>query len=369
MHGSSTRNANRDYQATMKYSRTFTFLLLMVALIGTPIEFAVVASAHPDKHARKASGPVIERVIAANPSVALSLCIASGDIKVHGWDRNEVRARSNDAPEIEFRRPAGARDSDPAREITVMIADRTPRRDGSCSFEGEIELDVPRGASVRLQTRDGDIQVADVSTVSANTQAGDLDLAGVKRSAEAHTIGGNISLRNSTGSAELHSVGGTIEAGGVGPAVAGDAFEAATVGGDIRLDKTSFVELVARTVSGDLSLSGPLAVGGRYEFKTISGDVSLTLPADSSFRLDAKLSRDTELVTDFPLRMTSGLSAAPSQSSRRTGPPEKGDAMIDPDTLVKGSGYSLQHISGVYGSGNALITVSSFSGAINLRKK
>ncbi len=228
---------------------------------------------------------------------------------------------------------------------------------------------MPRGANVRLQTRDGDIQVADVSTVSANTQAGDLDLAGVKRSVEAHTIGGNISLRNSTGSAELHSVGGNIEAGGVGPAVAGDVFEAATVGGDIRLDKTSFVELEARTVGGDLSLSGPLAVGGRYEFKTISGDVSLTLPADSSFRLDAKLSRGAELVTDFPLRLTSEPSAPLSQSSRRTGPPAKDDAMIDPETLVKGSGYSLQHIRGVYGTGNALITVSSFSGAINLRKK
>ena len=352
----------------MKYSRTFTFPLLLVALIGTPIGFAVVASAHPDKHARKAPGPVVERVVAADPSVALSLCIASGDLKVHGWDRNEVRARSNDAAEIEFRRPAGARDSNPAREITVMIADTTPRRAGSCSFEGDIELDVPRGASVRLQTRDGDIQVADVSTVSANTQAGDLDLAGVKRSVEARTIGGNISLRNSTGSAQLHSVGGTIEAGGVGPAVAGDAFEAATVGGDIRLDKTSFVELEARTVDGDLSLSGPLAVGGRYEFKTISGDVSLTLPADSSFRLDATLSRGGELVTEFPLKTTEpkGLS---SQSPPRSGPPAKGDLSIDPDTLIKGTGYGLQRISGVYGTGDALITASSFSGAIHLKKK
>jgi len=352
----------------MKYSRTFTFPLLMVTLMGSPIVFAVVAYAHPDKHARKAPGPVVERVVAADPNVALSLCIGSGDIKAHGWDRNEVRVRSTDAAEIEFRRPAGARDSDPAKEITVMIADTTPKRAGSCSFEGDIELDVPRGASVRLQTRDGGIQVADVSTVSANTQAGDLDLTGVKRSVEARTIGGNISLRNSTGSAALHSVGGNIEAGGVGPAVTGDAFEAATVGGDIRLDKTSFAELEARTVDGDLSLSGPLAVGGRYEFKTISGDVSLSLPADSSFRLDAKLSRGAELVTDFPLRMTSEPSVAP-QSSRRTGPPAKSDAMIDPDALVKGSGYSLQRISGVYGTGNAMITVSSFSGAINLRKK
>ena len=353
----------------MKYFRVFRVPLLMVALIGSAFGLTAGAFARADKHAKQVSGPTVERVVAANPNVTVSVCLVSGDIKIHGWDRNEVRARSNDADAIEFRRPAGDREADPATEITVLLSDMPSHRSGPCSADADIELDVPRGAVVRLQTRDGDIQVLDVSTVSATTQAGDLDLGGVKRSVEAHTIGGNISLRNSTGSTRLYSVGGNIEARGVGSAAAGDSFEAATVGGDITIEKTGFVQLKARTVSGALSLSGPLAVGGRYEFKTISGDITLALPPDSSFRLDATLSRGGELVTEFPLKMTTEPKSLSSQSSRRSGPPAKGDLTIDPDVLIKESGYGLQRMSGVYGTGDALITASSFSGAIRLRKK
>ncbi len=350
----------------MKYFRLFRVSFLIAALISSA--FGLIDGARADKHAKKITGPVVERVVAVQPNVAVSVCLVSGDIKVHGWDRSEVRARSNDAETIEFRRPAGDRESEPAKEITVLLSDMPSHRSGPCSADADIELDVPRGAIVRLQTRDGDIQVLDVSAVSASAQGGDLDLGGVKRSVEAHTIGGNISLSNSTGSIRLYSVGGSIEASGVGPATAGDNFEAATVGGDITIEKTTFVQLKARTVDGALNLSGPLAAGSRYEFKTISGDISLALPADSSFRLDATLSRGGELVTEFPLKTTEpkGLS---SQSPPRSGPPAKGDLSIDPDTLIKGTGYGLQRISGVYGTGDALITASSFSGAIHLKKK
>jgi Putative adhesin len=352
----------------MKYFRLFRVPLLMVALIGSAFGLTAGALARTDKHTKKVSGPTVERVMAANPNVAVSVCLVSGDIKVHGWDRNEVRVRSSDADAIEFRRSAGEREADPAKEITVLLSDM-PHRSGPCSADADIELDVPRGAIVRLQTRDGNIQVIDVSTVSATAQAGDLDLGGVKRSVEAHTIGGNISLKNSTGSTRLYSVGGSIEVRGVGPAAARDSFEAATVGGDITLEKVGFVQLKARTVDGALSLTGPLAVGGRYELMTISGDISLALPADSSFRVDATLSRGGELVTEFPLKMSTEANSPSSQSSRRSGPPAKGDLTIDPDVLTRGSGHGLQRINGVYGTGDALITASSFSGTIHLRKE
>jgi hypothetical protein len=350
----------------MKYFRISRVPLLTVALIGSVFGFTAGALAHPDKHTKK-SGPAVERVVAADPRASVSVCLVSGDIKVHGWNRNEVRVRSNDADAIEFRLPAGARESAPAKDITVLLSDRTAHRSGPCSVDADIELDVPRDAVVRLQTRDGSIQVVDVSAVSAHTQSGDLDLEGVKRSVEAATIGGDISLRNSTGSTNLRSVGGNIEARDIGPAVAGDTLQASTVGGDITLEKNSFVEVKAKTVGGGLSLSGALAVGARYEVSTISGDISLALPADASFRLEATLSRGGELVTEFPLRMINE-SKEPSQSSRGSGSTAKGDLTID-HILLQGYDHGLQRISGVYGTGNALITASSFSGSINLRKK
>ena len=341
----------------------------MVALTGSAFEVTAGKLAAADKHTKKIRGPIVERVVAADPSVTVSVCLVSGDIRVHGWDRNEVRARSNDVDAIEFRRQAGARESDPAKEITVLLSDMRPHRLGSCSADANIELDVPRGATVRLQTRDGNIQVVDVSVLTANAQSGDLDFAGIKRSVEAATIGGNISLRDSGGPTTLHSVGGSIEARGVRPAAGGDTFEAATVGGDITLEEIGSAKVKVKTVGGSLSLSGALAAGARYEFKTFSGDISFALPLDSSFRLDATLSQGGELVTEFPLKIITESKEPSSQSSRRSGPQAKGDLTIDPDALIKGSNHGLQRISGVYGTGDALITVSSFSGAINLRKK
>jgi hypothetical protein len=41
----------------------------------------------------------------------------------------------------------------------------------------------------------------------------------------------------------------------------------------------------------------------------------------------------------------------------------------DPDDLARAIGYGLQHISGVYGTGDAMFTISSFTGAVYLQKK
>ena len=318
------------------------------------VALATGALASPDKHPR--TGSEIERVVAADPGVVLTVCSVSGDISVHGWDRSQVRARSRDAGEIEFKRPAGVADSVAAKELTVLIGDQMRGRAGSCLLNGNIELDVPRGASVRLRTQNGDIQVIDVATVSAKTQSGKVELDGVKLSAEASTIGGRISLRDSAGSARLSSVGGDVEVRRAG----GDTFAATSVGGDITMDQTSYRDLKISTVDGALNLSGALTAGGHYQFKTISGNVSLALPADSSFRLDAKLSRGTQLVNDFALRPTAEPDRSPPQPPR---PPTKRVAPDDPET------YGMQHVNGVYGTGDASISVSSFTGAIYVRKK
>ena len=44
----------------------------------------------------------VERAINVDSAVAVSLCVASGNISVHGWDRSEVRVRSADAVKIEL---------------------------------------------------------------------------------------------------------------------------------------------------------------------------------------------------------------------------------------------------------------------------
>ena len=120
----------------------------------------------------------VEQTIAVEPNVIVSLCIASGSITVHGWERNEVQARSKDAEAINFRR-ASASNAGPASRIEVLISDPADGPEGrtdSCNAFSDVELNVPRGAIVQLQTRDGDVTVSDVTEARVETQNGDIDL-------------------------------------------------------------------------------------------------------------------------------------------------------------------------------------------------
>ena len=341
----------------MKYSKAFIILFVMVC--------SAVVVARSDKHGKK-SGPAVERTVAADPNVLISVCVASGEIKVRGWDRNEVRARTSDSPELELRR-SGPSASGSAKEIIVLASkDQRHQRD-SCSADADIEIDVPRGASVKVQIRDGDIHVTDVLAIQAKTMNGDINIAGVKGKAEADTLSGNISLTNSNGSAKLHSVGGNVEASGVGPAAAGDALNAASVGGDVTIEKSGYATVTAGSVGGNLNLSGPLSRDARYELNTISGDIHLTLPADASFRLDAKLSQNADFTSDFPLKVKKEDESTESVPKPPTPPKTKHRVSVPPDPPK--SFYGLQHISAVYGTGDALLTISSFSGGVYLQRK
>ena len=371
----------------MKFPTTLLLSILLVSF--------TVTSARTDKHDDKGRGSKIERTIAADANVSVSACVMSGSIKVHGWDRKEVRARSLDAAEIEFRRIDETNDAGPARKIELLISDKAqgPRHANPCESFSEIELDVPRGATVQLQTRDGEINVFEVSTVYASTQNGDVNIDRASKTVDAGTIGGSIMLKNSSGRVNLHSAGGSIEAIDVRPAETGDSFEAASLGGDITLERIGHVQLNGHTLNGSLCVTGPLAHGARYSFRTISGDLTLTLPADSSFKVSAKFSHGADIITDFPLTVTKLGSPEPSPAAKANAahpaanpkpspaaspkdddPPvvarvpvitktQKGTVVVD---LSK---FALRRIEGIHGSGDATIELASFSGTIHLRKQ
>jgi len=367
----------------MKRPLTFVFLIL---ILSSPS-----ISAHRDKRDEKARGQKIERTISADANVWISVCLASGSISVHGWDRNEVRAHSSEAAEIQFQRDE-PNSSKAAKKISLLVLDKMPgaKHGGPCESFSELELDVPRGATVQLKTRDSDISVVDVATIYANTQNGDVEIEHASKSVDAGTIGGAISLKTSSGSISLHSAGGSIDADNVRPTEAGDSFEATSLGGDITLNHIGHTQVKARTLNGSLCLTGALAHGGRYDLRTTSGDLNLTLPADSSFKVIANFSQSAEVITDFPLTLLPQPSVhpmpapapfpAPSPSANST-PPEPPVAVDEEGgrakVKTKKSGtividlpsFALRRIEGIHGTGDATLILASFSGTIHLHKK
>jgi hypothetical protein len=316
-----------------------SFLIIPVLIIS-----CAAAMARPDKHKPKADDQEVERTTAADPKVVLTVCLGSGNITVHGWDRNQVHARMSDGMQIEFQPPA-ASNSAPPKELNLGMNDGQPGPSKRCLPFGNLELDVPREATVKVQGGDAEINASGVAKVSINTQNGAVTVEQVTGAVDVNTLGGEITVVNSQGAIKVHSVGGDIEVHDVSPRAPEDVCEVGTVGGDITLAQISHSQVKVNTVGGDVEFSSALARGGRYNFQTISGDLSLTLPPDSSFRLNATLQGEVD--SDFPLKYSSPNVEETDSTSR----------------------HLPQRIEGTYGTGDALITLSSFNGSIQLRKK
>jgi hypothetical protein len=359
-----------------------------VVLISFFVLLVPADLAYADGHRAKSGGQKIERSIAAAPTVAVSLCVDSGDVTVRGWDKNEVFARSSEVGRIELKRPDAGSQSGAATKVLVWLADKTEEQQekGGCHAFGDVELMVPRGASLYLKTGDGRIDVGDVASVFARSETGDISIQKASRSVEAISFSGEISVENSTGRMAMKSVSGVVSATNLRPNDENDCFEASTISGDIQLDDVDHQQVSVKTANGKIDLSGPLAHQGRYTFNTTSSDVTLSLPTNASFRLNARVARDREVTSDFPLTLTiedpvpviaPKPTPAPEPRPQRAAEPEPKEpvvVMVDPQEkvikvkpVVIKTIYSLRRINAVHGSGDALITIASFSGTIHLK--
>jgi hypothetical protein len=360
--------------------------------------------AHTNDRRDKVSPQQIERTVSADPGVTVSLCVMSGSVSVQGWDRNEVQVQSSHVGQMELKRLDGARASGPAAKLTVLMAGKGEggrRNSGDCQAFGDLELMVPRGASVYVETGDGSIHVSEVATVYAKSQSGDIEIEKASRSVEAGSFGSDISIKDSSGRIAIKSVGGDLTAADIRANDSSDCFEATTISGDIGLDKVANPLITIRTVNGNVNFDGALTRGGQYNFNTTKGDVTLSLPSDASFRLNAKLAEDAELTSDFaltsenpsmpapPARVTPPPAAHPKKPESQalpatpaaTDPPlvihvdpkvkmtvNPGVTIVKSDPLVVKTAFASRRVNAVYGTGDAMIIVLSFSGSLHLEK-
>ncbi|HEY3582174.1 MAG TPA: DUF4097 family beta strand repeat-containing protein [Pyrinomonadaceae bacterium] len=347
-----------------------------------------------------------------DPQATITLCVASGALTVRAWDRREVRVRSNDTVQLEFRRIDKPKDpSTPATRVDVMVLDKTSRANPKldCQAIADVDMDVPAGSTVQAQTRDGDINIIGVAGAYAGSQNGDITIERVTKLVEAGSVGGSISLKDSSGRVNLNSAGGGVEAFNVRAASPEDTFEVGTVSGDIQLERVGSSRVMAKTVSGTLMMSGALVKSGYYSFTNVTGEIVLALPADASFRLSAKVSDKQDLVSDFPLKYTIETPAAPREPrvlpprpkpvesrepqlppgqekvlkekekekpAAKPTPPARTPAaprtgvMVTPAPAERPTifGSVVRRIEAICGSGDATISVASFGGAVHLKK-
>jgi hypothetical protein len=375
-------------------------LLVVSAVAGLIFSLAGTTPAHKAKTESKPStepGEKIERSIPVSPQLTVTLCVASGTLRVRGWEKNELRVTSSDAGQIELRRLDKTKETTtPPWRIDVMVSDSASKANPKvdCQALADVDMQVPVGATVQVQTRDGDITIAGVSAAYAGSQSGNIMIERVTKIVEAGSVGGSISLKDSSGRVNLSSAGGIVEVANVKPASDEDTFEVGTVSGDIQLDRVSNPKVMAKTVNGTVTMMGPLARSGNYAFTNMTGDVVLALPHDSSFQLNAKVSEKQDIVSDFALKYIEAPPPSPAPMPAKAGPvskpgtpappasaggktpvakghpPQKTGPIIAPIPVEKPPTvhHVLRRVTAICGSGDATISVASFGGTVRLKK-
>ena len=157
-------------------------------------------------------------------NVRVELRNISGTIVVESWNKNEIRVSATIESKNAHVVPRQVND---CLMVDVMGDNRGRGDIGDINFK----LQVPPNSSVDVETRRGNISVANVRS----------------------------GLVRAYVSSE----------------------------GDITLTNISATHVVAQNVIGDIFFDGEFSSGGTYEFKSTKGNITIRIPGDSAFRLVA----------------------------------------------------------------------------------
>jgi hypothetical protein len=373
----------------MKLSTLFILFILCASLATN-----VSAQRAPEAaDAAADEGFDLERQTSAEPNVALTLCLGSGDVVVRGWDRREVRARASGAGTLRLQTDGGAS----AKRVEVFVSEEKEGEPvpGDCGMTGSIELNVPRDAVINLRVQEGQVEVSGVAEARVECLSGDVDIERVSRLVEVSCMSGDISLTDASGRIHLRAVSGHVEASNVRAVEANDDLWVGSTSGDLTLERITHARVQGSTISGNVLYTGALARAGVYELKTTSGDVTLELPADASFRVNARVVASGEIITDFPVKTAGGppasLPSPPSPPGAISSPPAPGvtappgvpdapgaHAGMRPPRAPRAprAGAHVEvrepgqtRLVGTVGTGDAQVSLSSFSGTVHLKKQ
>lgn len=173
---------------------------------------------------------------ATGKNVRIELKNISGTIVVESWNKDEIRLSATIESKGTHVTPKQINDS---LVVDVMSENRGKGDVGDINFK----LQVPVNSSVDLETRRGNISVANIR-------------------------------------------GGLVRAH-------------VSSEGDIELTNITASHVVAQNVIGNIFFDGVFSPYGTYEFKSNKGDITIRIPGDSAFRLEAASPARRIALNDF----------------------------------------------------------------------
>jgi len=269
----------------------------------------------------RAEAQTLDTTVAVRAGARLELQNISGTVQIRATRRQDVRIH------VEYERARIEIDASPTHvEIRTV-----PRRGMG---DADYTIEVPAEMGLTVNAVQSDIDVRDVcGEAELQSVSGEVRLACARGIVSVQSVSGDVTVSDVRGRLEATAISGSLTVTDVRADVA-----AHSVSGDISLDRVDGQDISAETVSGDVSFAGPIHDGGRYRFQSHSGD--LTVRPDGALNAIVGVSTFSgDLESDYPVTLTPG--------GRRMSPRE---------------------FEFTVGSGNARLSLGSFSGTIYLRR-
>lgn len=266
------------------------------------------------------------RTVTAKPRVSIEN--VNGTVTVEGWERKEVHVTGTIGADVEEVEVDGTEDR---LHIEVIL----PRHGRNLRSEADLLIKVPVGAEVNVDVVNCPIDVSKVEgALGLESVNGNITVVGKPARVSAQAVNGRIEITAPCTDVKAETVSGRIVLDGISGELA-----AATVGGSIEVHGGKFESAECRSVSGDIDFDGDPDGSAAFELEAHSGDVIL--------RVSPGISAEFEIST-----FSGDIVSAFGQTARRT------------SEYVPG-----RELSFSLGSGSARISISSFSGDVQVMKK
>jgi DUF4097 and DUF4098 domain-containing protein YvlB len=323
---------------TLKRMTSLVAALALLALVAVP------AAAGPDKEKYEEKFQKVEKLA---PDGKVYLSNVSGDIKILIWDRDEVN--------IDAVKVSKADTLEKAKENAALVSIDVDRKDSRLDIlthypEGflkekhknlnvsvNINLTIPAKAEIEVRDVSGDVFAENIGGYAKlQTVSGDVTLAKAAKGGVCNTVSGDLKISDVSGDLKIKAVSGDLTV----TSLAG-SLNAETVSGDVKLKGMKGAKSIdVNVISGDITFEGALEKDGRFSFQSHSGDIDLYLPENSAFDFSCK-TFSGDIRSDFKM-------------------------IVEMMGSLKGS---KRDIRGEVNGGGADLSITSFSGDINLKIK
>jgi len=289
---------------------------------------------------RSESDKPAEKSIVVDAKVNISLCVSEGKLKINGWERNEIRAFVSNGSAVGF----NVREKNKQNNAVLLMVlgfDPSKNETGNadeCLSGEEIEIDVPRGATINVKGQASETTINSVGKARVEIIGGDIFLSNIERGINATTYEGDVMVEKSSGAMTLDTTTGNIVAFDVNQSEIGDIFKAKTNSGAITLQQVQHRQLEINSNSGSMKFVGAFHSGGQYNFGTLNGSILLLIPEKSSGKINASF----------------GYGAFNSE--------------IPLQNVVKNANPKTQSLSASMGGGDASVSLRTYSSAIRIKK-